>query len=178
MVVVFDRARKELTYYPQIPELRTLAGVHRRQLEGSEADSMWAWLVGEYIPKFGIEGRRRSVYIHGEDARVNCRDCGGTGFRIVKVQGPRGEVEKAKICECRETTSTDAPELPTKLRYALQQLGATVQDAMIRILDCLPEYQGILRKEFGEAFERAIEVERSGNLLEAVRMPELPERTV
>jgi hypothetical protein len=169
MVGVFARARKELDYYPQVSELRRLAGVQPKQLEGSEADEMWAWLLGEYIPEYGIDGRRKSIYLHSEEVRTHCSECGGTGFRMVKTEGPRGPVQKATACGCRETTSTDAPELPAKLRYALQQLGATVRDAMIRILDCEPEYQGILRKEYGAAYDRALEVERGGHLLEAVR---------
>lgn len=173
MVQVFARARRELDYYPQVSELRRLAGVQPKQLEGSEADEMWAWLLGEYIPQFGIEGRRKSVYVHSENVRTHCSDCGGTGFRMVKVEGPRGEVEKAKTCKCRETMSTEAPELPAKVRYTLQQLGATASDAMSRIIDCPPEFQGLLRKEFGAAYDRAIEADRGGHLLEALRRPEL-----
>ena len=175
MEAVFDRARKELTYYPQVCELRKMAGFLPQQQEASEADQMWAWLTVEYLPQFGADGRRKAVYLRSEAERMNCTKCRGTGIQMQMCETMRGHTEKATVCECLETTKSDAPELPLRLRYALQQLGATVRDALLRIGDCMPEYQGILRKEFGEYYDRAIEVDRVGNLLEHVRIesPEL-----
>lgn len=160
MEAVFDRARKELTYYPQVPELRHLAGVQPQQLEHTEADQMWVWLTGEYLPKFGVDGRKRNVYVHSQADRMSCKLCGTTGFCITTETDDFGrKTEKAKPCSCRETESIPAPQIPLRLRYTLQQLGVTVRDALIRILDCQPEYQGVIRKDFREAYERAVEAE-------------------
>jgi hypothetical protein len=69
-----------------------------------------------------------------------------------------------------------APAIPPRLHYTLQQLATSVEAAMLRMLECEPEYQGVLRKEFTAAYERAIEVERSGELLlpsnEPLKLPD------
>jgi hypothetical protein len=165
---VFIRARREKTFgYPQVSDLRALAGVQEKQLEGCEADRMWVWLTREYLPQFGIEGRDKSVATVSEAERANCKICGATGFVMVKQEYRGRQVQVAKRCECRTCSVVHAPQIPARLRYALQQLGVTPRDAMIRILDCEPEKQGFLLKEFHEAYEGAVDAERSGELLAA-----------
>jgi hypothetical protein len=163
---VFERARKEKTFgYPQVSDLRALAGVQEKQLEGCEADRMWVWLTREYLPQFGIDGRDKAVAVVSEAERANCQKCGATGFVMVEQESRGRKTQVAARCECRRCSVVHAPQIPPRLRYALQQLGVTPRDAMVRILDCEPEKQGFLLKEFHEAYEGAIDAERSGELL-------------
>lgn len=163
---VFERARKEKTFgYPQVSDLRELAGVQEKQLEGCEADRMWVWLTREYLPQFGIDGRDKSVAVISEAERSGCEICGGTGWVMVEQESRDKKAQVAARCQCRRCTVIHAPQIPARLRYALQQLGVTPRDAMVRILDTEPEKQGFLLKEFHEAYEGAIDAERSGELL-------------
>jgi hypothetical protein len=187
---VFVRARREPTFgYPQVSDLRKLAGIQPAQTEAQEADRAWVWLLGEYIPKFGVYGRDRVTLAMNPEERAKCEKCRTTGWvtepqestRVVMGPGGKEELvsrttDVARRCDCSRTVTEKAPAIPPRLHYTLQQLATSVEAAMLRMLECEPEYQGVLRKEFTAAYERAIEVERSGELLlpsnEPLKLPD------
>jgi hypothetical protein len=188
MCEVFVRARREKTFgYPQVSDLREMAGISPAQTEAQEADRAWVWLLGEYIPKFGVYGRDRVTLAVNPEERAKCEKCRTTGWvmepqesaRVVMGPGGKEEIVRrttdvARRCDCSRTVTEKAPAIPPRLRYALQQLATSVEAAMLRALECEPEYQGVLRKEFTAAYERAVEAERSGELLPAHEPLQLP----
>jgi hypothetical protein len=159
MAHVFDQARKELDYLPQVPELRRLAGARREQADAQEQDAAWMWVL-EYLHKHGVEGR---TYREFAARTVECPNCHNTGWRYVDA-----EQRKVTRCECRvPVAETPAPKFPPRIGYALRQMALSVRDALCRIQECPPQYQGKLREDFDAAYQRAITGEQFGVLLEA-----------
>jgi hypothetical protein len=167
LATVFEKARKELTYYPGVPELRELAGARENQIRAVETDAAWLF-VHEYLRKHGVDGRPCGVLADPNKA-AECTKC------------HEGWVDSAtglKRCECRLGTKVDAPKIPPRVEYALRQLGGEVKTGLQRIVECPVKYMGKLRERFNEAYQNAVVKDTMGDLAPSLYplLGRIPER--
>lgn len=140
---VFDRAERTCRFLPTPAELREMAGLW----DGAEIDKAWTW-VQDYLAKHGPEGRE-----HITSKTTDCGGaCGGTGWVDVVKDGKNWGVTG---CSCRAVVKLAAPEIPGRIRYTLRAMANSVTGALEMIQETPASFQGKVRRDFNEAYQRA-----------------------
>jgi hypothetical protein len=111
----FLRARRELTWFPKIAELRNLAGVRVSEQQKTEAEAAWAY-VNEFLRKWGVNPM--PIYSGGKKITAPALD-------------PRAEYALRRIGGLWALNQVDADRLPFMHRdFCESYLLAPVAEAM------------------------------------------------
>src|SRR5580698_788499 len=92
ILAVFERCSMECKFFPQVSEIREMAGAHSQQLDLMDVDRAWFW-INTYLKKHGVEGRD---YVESESVEGHCPRCNDTRWITTEVNGER----TASRCDC------------------------------------------------------------------------------
>ncbi len=169
LVTAFDRARRELTFFPKIAELRDLAG-----MEGHDVDSAWEW-IKRYIRRYGIE---RATLYHFADPDKTLR---GEHKRSMEIRERQHAIRTAirdrffrehpdaEFSECPEPQVGEVPcraepppPIPEAISYALRQMAFDLIGGLTRIKLTQedPTMAGLVRRDFAEFYRRGRAVQQ------------------
>lgn len=158
LLAVFERSEQECKFFPQIAELREMAGGLTVQGELMEIDRAWFW-VNNYLRKHGVEGRD---YVESTPVEGECPRCQGTRWitKYREVERNDGKIlntREAIRCDCRHVALREhAPEMPPRLQATLRCMAPSIELALEAIRDCDGKWAAKLRADFNEAYRRAV----------------------
>src|SRR5664280_2625643 len=158
LAVAFNRAVRELKFFPKVSEIRELAGAGNT--DTLESDTAWSWIC-DWLKRHGSSGY--TIYIL-EDPRMECRGKSELDSKVwqrhslarSKFRQEHGTIDDGYRDEEYSYATVDAPEIPGRIRYALRQLACDENDGLRRISAARddPKESGFVRREFVAAFLR------------------------
>jgi hypothetical protein len=156
---VFDRATRELRFFPEVAKLREFAGVLDQQRTDAATDEAWRW-VCEYIRRHGVDGHAYLEDSERRGADPNCPTCCGSSWEtlereVERKDGSKYAERRVRRCACfGHGRRVLAPEIPLLIQLTLRTLGSSVVGSLEMIRDTEGRYQSKLRDKFSEAHRR------------------------